>query len=57
MSNNKDRIAAIVANVNNLKNDSNDLAIILSKLPQGVAKQLYKDGEVAEILKRHGIEG
>lgn len=54
---NKERIAAIAARVAEAKQDSNDLAIILSKLPNGVAKQLYKDEDVAEILKRHGMAG
>lgn len=51
------RIAEIAAKVAEAKQDSDDLAVILSKLPQGAAKQLYKDSEAAEILARHGIAG
>jgi hypothetical protein len=52
---NKERISAIVTAAAEKARDAHDLAVILSKLPKGVAKHLYKDAEVAEILARHGI--
>lgn len=32
------------------------LTTLLSRLPPGVAKQLYKDPVCAEILKQNGVE-
>ena len=32
------------------------LTALLSRLPPGIVKQLYKDPECAEILRQNGIE-
>lgn len=32
------------------------LTTLLSRLPPGIVKQLYKDPECAEILRQNGIE-